>query len=60
MELIKTQMQVKRDKSSAIDTIRSIFRDSGYRGFARGLVLTMAREIPANAIYFTSYEFMVR
>ncbi len=44
--------------SGPYQCLQQIVRLEGYWGLTRGLVGTMAREIPGNAIYFTSY--MVR
>lgn len=38
------------------DCLRQLVRAEGLRGVLRGLPGTIAREVPGNAIYFTSYE----
>ena len=59
MELIKTQMQVCGQESIG-EAVRNIANNAGLRGLARGLVITVTREVPAFGIYFGSYEYMIR
>ena len=42
--------------SGPLDCLRQVVRSEGLAGLARGLGGTMAREMPGNAIYFSSYE----
>lgn len=42
--------------SSTIDTIRSVWRYSGFKGFYRGLGPTMLGYLPTWAIYFAVYD----
>ena len=59
MELVKTQMQVcGRDGIS--EAVRHIVREGGVGGLARGLAVTVTREVPAFGIYFGSYEYVIR
>jgi hypothetical protein len=37
-----------------------IVRQSSFKGLFRGLALTIGREVPANAVYFATYEALVR
>lgn len=37
------------------DCLRHLFQTEGLRGLARGFSGTLAREIPGNAIYFSTY-----
>lgn len=60
MELVKTQMQVHKNGKGAIQTLVDIIRQSSFRGLFRGLALTIGREVPANAVYFATYEALVR
>ena len=60
MELVKTQMQVNNNGKGAIQTLVSIVRQSNFRGLFRGLALSIGREVPANAVYFSAYEVLVR
>ena len=59
MELIKTQMQVCGQESIG-ESVRTIVRAAGLGGLARGLAITVTREVPAFGIYFGSYEYMIR
>lgn len=40
--------------------MKQIWNSEGIRGIYRGLGITVAREIPAFGLYFSSYEFMTR
>ena len=60
MELIKTQMQVHSDTNGPVDVVKKIYNTAGFRGLATGLGITIAREVPACGLYFSSYELMVR
>ena len=60
MELIKTQMQVRTDSNGPVGVIKKIYNTAGIRGLATGLGITIAREVPACGLYFSSYELMVR
>jgi solute carrier family 25 carnitine/acylcarnitine transporter 20/29 len=53
-------MQVRDDCNKVSDTIRSIVRHSGIKSLARGLGITVCREVPAFGLYFSSYEILVR
>ena len=59
MELIKTQMQVRNDSNKMSEIVKMIREKAGYRGLARGLGITICREVPAFGIYFSSYEVLV-
>ena len=41
-------------------THRHIYKTNGAKGFSRGLCLTIARDVPGCAVYFLSYEALVR
>ncbi|CAG0889708.1 unnamed protein product [Cyprideis torosa] len=43
-----------------LDCLRKIFRTEGYRGLMRGLGITMVRDVPSIAMYFASYEYLIR
>ncbi len=40
--------------------LRETLAVDGRRGLFKGLSLTLAREIPANALYFVTYETILR
>jgi len=58
MELIKTQMQVC-GQTDISGTMSHIYRAAGLPGIFRGLGITATREVPAFAVYFSSYELMM-
>ena len=60
MELIKTQMQVRSDSNGPVSVVQKIYSRAGFRGLATGLGITIAREVPACGLYFSSYELLVR
>ncbi|XP_023935346.1 mitochondrial basic amino acids transporter-like [Bicyclus anynana] len=64
VELIKTRQQLAKPSeglpSGAWAGARHILRSGGFRALFRGLGITMLRDTPAFAIYFTSYEAMTR
>ncbi len=60
-ELIKCRMQLGAGDPShsykgSLDCIRQIVRSEGLLGLFRGATGTLAREMPGNAVYFTSYK----
>lgn len=62
-ELIKCRMQlgasdVAHSYAGPVDAIRQVLRAEGLRGLCRGLGATMAREMPGNAIYFSTYKWL--
>ena len=54
-ELIKCRLQAGYARNTA-ECLRLTVQGEGYKGLARGVTGTLAREIPGNAIFFTSYE----
>jgi len=48
---IRMQIQTKNEQKGAF----SIIRELGFRGMYKGLSATMLRDIPFNALYFSSY-----
>ncbi|PZC85136.1 mitochondrial basic amino acids transporter [Helicoverpa armigera] len=64
VELVKTRQQLSKPgdgmPSGAWAGARHIIRTGGFKALFRGLCVTMARDCPAFAIYFTSYEAMTR
>eukprot|EP00803_Ostreobium_quekettii_P008881 evm.model.scf_335EXC.7 EVM.evm.TU.scf_335EXC.7 scf_335EXC:36030-41569(-) len=61
-ELIKCRMQVAvgSQYTSPMHCLRFAIQSEGYWGLTRGLGGTLAREVPGNAIFFTSYELLRR
>ncbi|XP_026732985.1 mitochondrial basic amino acids transporter-like [Trichoplusia ni] len=64
VELVKTRQQLAKPgdgmPSGAWAGARHIIRTGGFRALFRGLCVTIARDSPALAIYFSSYEAMTR
>lgn len=64
VELVKTRQQLSKPgdgmPSGAWAGARHIIRTGGFKALFRGLCVTIARDSPAFAIYFTSYEAMMR
>lgn len=54
-ELLKCRLQAGYARNTA-ECLRLTVQGEGYRGLARGVAGTLAREIPGNAIFFTAYE----
>lgn len=42
------------------DCLRHLLRTEGLRGLTRGLGATLAREVPGNSLYFSSYAVCMR
>ena len=73
VELAKTKLQVQQktydgkkclqhNRSSLyngpVDVLRRLIKHDGIRGFYRGLWSTVLRDVPAFAIYFSSYSYL--
>mmetsp|Transcript_22473 Transcript_22473/g.22185 ORF Transcript_22473/g.22185 Transcript_22473/m.22185 type:complete len:89 (+) Transcript_22473:554-820(+) len=41
------------------DCISDVWNTGGFRGFYRGLGITLVRVIPSQALFFTVYEFIL-
>ncbi|KAL4424570.1 hypothetical protein ABPG77_009154 [Micractinium sp. CCAP 211/92] len=64
-ELVKCRLQLggtarHHSYSGPLDCLRQTVRSEGLRGLMRGLGGTMAREIPGNAVYFSTYQLLRR
>lgn len=58
-ELLKCRMQAADSRlafAGPRECLRHLLATEGLRGLARGFSGTLAREIPGNAIYFTTYD----
>eukprot|EP00892_Ulva_mutabilis_P009169 jgi/Ulvmu1/6624/UM003_0262.1 len=56
-ELVKCRMQVHPAYyQTPLRCLRLTLRSEGPRGLLRGLPATLAREVPGNALFFTTYE----
>lgn len=64
VELVKTRQQLAKSgdgmPSGAWAGARHIVRTGGFKALFRGLSITVVRDSPALAIYFTSYEAITR
>lgn len=43
-----------------VHCFKQVLETEGYLGLSRGMVATMARETPGNAVFFTTYETLRR
>lgn len=66
MELAKTQLQLQVNKfgstkfSGPTQCLSYIYQCEGFRGIFRGLGATTIRDVPGFALYFLSYEYLMR
>lgn len=58
VDTIKSVMQT--EQLGFGDAINSIYRQYGFSGFYRGLVITLIRSIPSNAAIFYTYEQLTK
>ena len=57
VELVKCRLQLQHAYyRSPLTCLRLTVQDEGLRGLCRGLGATLVREVPGNAIFFTTYE----
>lgn len=60
-ERIKCLMQVEKNKYNGfMDCLRTVYRGGGIRSVFRGTCSTALRDVPGNAAYFATYEFVKR
>jgi len=65
-ERIKCLLQVQQAQtgppkySGSLDVARSLYREGGFRSIYRGSAATAARDVPASAAFFASYELLMR
>jgi solute carrier family 25 carnitine/acylcarnitine transporter 20/29 len=57
LELVRTRMQANR--TGLLQTSAQILTKGGIGGFYRGVSLMIAREMPANVLYFLTYEMIL-
>ncbi|XP_059046354.1 mitochondrial basic amino acids transporter-like [Achroia grisella] len=64
IELVKTRQQLATPRENmptgALSGARHILRTGGIKSLYRGLGITIVRDIPGFAIYFTAFEVMTR
>ncbi|KAL6144711.1 hypothetical protein ACLB2K_055402 [Fragaria x ananassa] len=59
VELVKIRLQLQTGtQKGPIDVAKSIMKAEGLKGMYRGLTITMLRDAPAHAFYFSTYEYM--
>lgn len=66
-EVVRSRLQVQgmnhtlpRKYTGLTNAFRTILKEEGWRGMYRGLGTSLVRLIPAQAISFTTYEFILR
>ncbi|RKP25427.1 mitochondrial carrier domain-containing protein [Syncephalis pseudoplumigaleata] len=66
LDVVKSRVQTQLDAAderrtvSATECARQLYRQEGWRGFTRGLSVTLARAFPVNAVTFLVYELVYR
>lgn len=62
MDIVKSRVSItpKTHSNMEIRVAKQIYRDSGFKGFFRGLAPTLVRSIPVNGALFCSYEMTER
>jgi len=65
VELVKCRLQIQQSSAEAaysgvMDCAKTVFKEEGIRGLFRGGLSTMAREVPGNALWFGTYETLIR
>ncbi|KAL0485713.1 hypothetical protein AKO1_003294 [Acrasis kona] len=66
LDILKQQLQVEgqlvnhsiKDKKGIMGTARNIIKTEGFKGYFAGYGVTLLRDAPFAAIYFTSYELL--
>ncbi|KAK3730896.1 hypothetical protein QZH41_012607, partial [Actinostola sp. cb2023] len=65
-ERVKCNLQIQQASGAEqkykgpIDCIKQIYRETGIRGVYKGACATLLRDVPGTAMYFTSYEYLVK
>lgn len=66
VELAKTRLQLQANVAGAqifkgpLSLLSYVYRADGFRGLFKGVTITALRDIPGYAIYFVSYEYLIR
>lgn len=60
LERFKCLMQVSKVHDSFLGCVRAVYSAEGLKGVFRGTSATILRDVPGNAAYFASYEFLKR
>lgn len=58
-DVVKSFIQAAPSKVTYFEAVKEIYREGGYRAFARGLTPTLIRAFPVNAVMFASYEIFL-
>ena len=61
IELLKIRLQNQSKEklyNGNIDLIKKIWARNGWKGFYKGLGITIIRETPSYGVYFASYELL--
>lgn len=64
-EILRTRMQIQADRSDIrfksdsklVDSVLTIYRKEGLRGFYAGYLINLARTVPASAVTLVSFEY---
>ena len=56
-ELLKIRIQIQAAEGATKKSIGTILKETGVRGLYTGLPATLLRDLPFNAVYFSSYAF---
>lgn len=57
-ERIKVVMQIDKEQSSFMHTVRKLYAEGGLRSIYKGSAATLARDGPGSAAYFATYEYL--
>lgn len=62
-ERIKCLLQIQQNAATAkyagpVDCAKQLYREGGIRSIYRGTMATLARDVPASAVYFMTYEWL--
>jgi len=68
LQVIRSRLQQKEQSSAVaqrpyhglVDAVRKIWQREGWRGYYKGITSNMIKVVPASAITFLTYEYMVQ